>query len=127
ACAIAPDGTLYVGIEPAMLFRSADGGTTWTRLAAIDALPTRASWYFPPPPHQPHVRSIDFLPHAARSVLAGVEVGGVLLSPDGGVSWREMNDGVHVDVHTVRPDPGQPGRLIAVTGDGVYRSEDDGE
>jgi len=38
-----------------------------------------------------------------------------------------MNSGVHVDVHTVRPDPSRPGGLIAVTGGGVYVSDDNGE
>jgi len=62
SCAIGPDGKLYVGVEPAMVFRSDDAGETWKRLDKIDELPTRESWYFPPPPHEPHVRSIDFLP-----------------------------------------------------------------
>jgi photosystem II stability/assembly factor-like uncharacterized protein len=124
ASAIAPDGSLYVGTEPAMVFRSDDRGGTWRRLSAIDELPTRPSWTFPPPPHEPHVRSIDFLPDDPHSVLVGIEVGGVLLSRDRGESWREMNDGVYVDVHQVRPDPATPGRLLAVTGAGLYISED---
>jgi photosystem II stability/assembly factor-like uncharacterized protein len=125
AAAIADDGTMYVGTEPAMIFRSDDRGETWSRSSAIDDLPTRGQWYFPPPPHQPHVRSIDFLPGQQRSVLVGVEVGGVLLSRDRGETWQEMNNGVYVDVHGVRPDPASPGRLIAVTGNGTYVSEDD--
>ena len=127
SCAIGPDGKTYVGIEPAMIFRSEDAGDTWKRLDRIDELPTREKWYFPPPPHQPHVRSIDFLPTAESSLLVGVEVGGVLLSDDYGEGWKEENNGVNVDVHTVRPDPSQPGSLIAVTGGGVYISEDNGE
>jgi photosystem II stability/assembly factor-like uncharacterized protein len=127
ACAIGPDGSLYVGIEPAMIFRSCDDGKSWKRFDSIDELPTRANWYFPPPPHEPHVRSIDFLPNEPSSVLAGVEVGGVLLSRDYGETWKEMNNGVHVDVHTVRPDPSGSGLMIAVTGGGLYVSEDNGD
>ena len=127
SCAIGPDDMLYVGTEPAMIFRSDDSGETWKRLDKIDELSTRESSYFPPPPHEPHVRSIDFLPGSETSVLAGVEVGGVLLSDDCGDTWREMNNGVHVDVHTVRPDPSRAGGLIAVTGGGVYISDDNGE
>ena len=127
SCAIGPTGKLYVGIEPAMVFCSDDASETWNRLDQIDELPTREHWYFPPPPHLPHVRSIDFLPNSENSVLVGVEVGGVLLSVDDGETWREMNNGVNVDVHTVRPDPSQPGRLIAVTGGGLYVSEDNGK
>ena len=127
ATAIGPDGNFYVGTEPAMVFRSDDEGETWRRSDQIDELPTREEWYFPGPPHQPHVRSIDFLPDAEASVLIGVEVGGVVHSSDHGDSWVELNNGLHVDVHTVRPDPSQPGRLIAVTGKGLYVSENNGD
>lgn len=127
ACAIGPDGKFYVGIEPAMVYRSDDDGETWKRLNQIDQLPTREKWYFPPPPHLPHVRSIDFLSGDDTSVLVGVEVGGVLLSHDYGDTWEELNNGVDVDVHTVRPNPSKAGHLIAVTGGGVYISEDGGQ
>jgi photosystem II stability/assembly factor-like uncharacterized protein len=121
SCAIAPDGTFFVGTEPAMIFRSQDYGANWQRSDGIDQLPTRQDWYFPPPPHQPHVRSIDFIGGQSEKVLVGV-----LLSEDGGDSWEERNDEVYLDVHTVRPDPSQPGSLVAVTGRGFYASEDDG-
>ena len=82
SCAVGPDGALYVGIEPAMIHRSDDGGESWRRLDAIDRLPSRPTWTFPPPPHEPHVRSIDFLTGEPASVLVGVEVGGVIVSRD---------------------------------------------
>src|SRR5688572_9414550 len=50
AAAIAPDGSVYVGTEPAMIFRSDDRGATWHRSDGIDQLPTRSEWSFPPPP-----------------------------------------------------------------------------
>ncbi len=127
ATAIGPDGQFYVGTSPAMIFRSGDEGRTWRRADKIDELPTRAQWSFPIPPHQPHVRSIDFLPDAAASVLIGVEVGGVVYSADHGDSWSERNNGLDLDVHTVRPDPSQPGHLIAATGYGLYLSENHGD
>ncbi|MEE9278529.1 MAG: hypothetical protein V3V06_08970 [Dehalococcoidia bacterium] len=126
SCAVAPDGAYYVGIEPAMILRSDDQGAGWTRCDAIDHLPSREQWTFPPPPHEPHVLSIDFLPDDPAGILAGVEVGGVLLSRDRGGTWHELNAGVYADIHSVRPDPSQPGRLLAVTGDGFYASETGG-
>ena len=127
SCAVAPDGAFYVGTEPAMVLRSDDAGETWRRSDKIDGLPTRGDWCFPPAPHQPHVRSIDFLPGKPETILAGVEVGGVLFSTDRGETWEELNNGVYEDVHTLRPDPSQPGRLVAVTGKGFYASEDGGD
>jgi photosystem II stability/assembly factor-like uncharacterized protein len=124
SCAIGADGAYYVGMEPAMIARSDDAGETWRRLDAIDALPTRGEWTFPPPPHEPHVLSIDFL--ADEALLAGVEVGGAIVSADRGESWAERNDGIYVDVHSVRPAGSDPDRVYAVTGNGFYASEDDG-
>jgi photosystem II stability/assembly factor-like uncharacterized protein len=126
SCAVGPGGEWYAGIEPAMVFRSRDRGATWTRLSTIDELPTRGEWTFPPPPHQPHVLSIDSLPGRPETVLAGIEVGGVILSEDGGETWREMNRGIYVDVHSVRPHPSDADQLFAVTGAGFYASDDGG-
>ena len=126
SCAIGPSGAFYVGVEPAVVHRSDDGGDTWRRFDAIDDLPTRSEWTFPPPPHEPHVLSIDFLPGEPEGLLAGIEVGGVIVSRDGGASWGELNSGVYVDIHSVRPDPSQPGHLYAVTGAGFYASENGG-
>ncbi|MBI4220585.1 MAG: hypothetical protein HY682_10600 [Chloroflexi bacterium] len=126
ACAISPRGVLYVGAEPAMVHWSVDEGKTWNTAEAIDHLPTRDDWYFPPPPHKPHVRSIDFFPGDPETVLVGIEVGGFIVSPDGGISWEEMNEGINVDVHTARPDPSNPRCIYAVTGGGFHASEDGG-
>ncbi len=125
SCAVSPDGVLYVGIEPAMILRSRDDGATWERLAAIDDLPTRDEWSFPPPPHEAHVLSIDFLPGKPDHVVAGIEVGGAIRSEDGGDTWEERNEGLYVDVHSLRPDS-TPDRLYAVTGSGFYATEDGG-
>lgn len=126
ACAVSPDGTLYVGSEPAMVHWSAGGGKTWRKAEAVDRLPTRKDWDFPPPPHLPHVRSIDFLPGDPKTVLVGIEVGGFIVSRDGGNSWEEMNSGLNVDVHTARPDPSNPAHFYAVTGGGFHASMDAG-
>ena len=126
ACNIGFQGTYYMGTEPAMVYRSDDLGETWLRLSQIDNLPTRDKWYFPPPPHEPHVRSIDFLDGNDANVIVGIEVGGVLMSRNYGEIWQEFNCGIDIDVHTVRPDPGNSDYIIAVTGGGVYVTENRG-
>jgi hypothetical protein len=39
----AVNGTIYAGVEPAGLFRSDDGGATWTHVAGLTNHPTRAA------------------------------------------------------------------------------------
>lgn len=144
---------------------SADGGAGWEGAGGFASLPSRASWSFPAPPHQPHVLSIECFRSAAGTatggiaravafgnyrclgdgrraaqgdpcspapalpvgvivmcwqhyvyvlppalatgtkalhVVVGVEVGGALLSANGGRGWREANEGLYVDVHSLR-------------------------
>ena len=91
AAAIGPDGRFYVGTEPAMVFRSDDGGRTWRRSDKIDELPTREKWYFYPARRISRTYGPStFSPNAEASVLVGVEVGGVVYSPDYGDSWSEL-------------------------------------
>lgn len=50
-------------------------------------------------------------------VVAGIEVGGALLSSNGGASWRDTSKGgLYEDVHSCRVDPWDPSRWYAVTG-----------
>ncbi|GAB4823837.1 hypothetical protein N2152v2_010883 [Parachlorella kessleri] len=123
SCAVSESAHhLYVGTEPADVFHSADGGKSWHGSHGFQDMPSRASWNFPAPPHQPHVLSIEVLKasagrHDAVGVLAGVEVGGALLSRDFGGSWEERNNGLYVDVHSCRIDPHNLRRWFAVAGE----------
>jgi photosystem II stability/assembly factor-like uncharacterized protein len=68
-------------------------------------------------------------------------VGGVLLSEDGGESWRDVRDPIDMDVHSVVFDPVNSSTLYAATGGGenfpaptpppkgrpLYRSQDGGK
>ena len=56
--AIGPaDGTLYAGTEPSRLFVLRDGAE-WTELEALQDIPSRERWSFPPRPWTHHVRWI---------------------------------------------------------------------
>ena len=118
-CVVGPGGKIYVGTEPRMVLLNDNGGGDWKRLSQMDDLPTRENWYFPPPPHQPQVQSIDVLPDAEGSVLVGIEVGDPAVSDDYGSSRREMNSGIHVDVQNVRPNSFLPSHLVADTDGGL--------
>ncbi|MFQ5893932.1 MAG: WD40/YVTN/BNR-like repeat-containing protein, partial [Nitrospinota bacterium] len=37
-------GTVFAGVEPAALFKSEDGGDTWTEVTGLTGHPTREKW-----------------------------------------------------------------------------------
>lgn len=128
AVAAAPDvpGELFVGASHARLLHSVDHGRTFRECAAFLKLPGRDRWSFPPPPHIPHVRAIEFDPRDPATVYVGVEEGGVARSRDRGESFELLNSGIYEDVHSLAVDPQNPRRLYATTGAGFYLSENRG-
>lgn len=116
---------LYAGTHPAHLYVSEDRGETWQELTGFQDLPSRDQWHTPRHRNEAHVRSLGAHPDAPDRVVAGVEVGGVHVSEDGGETWIERRSGVHDDVHHVLIR----GRdhYVASCGGGLYRTEDAGE
>jgi len=83
--AVSPvDGAVYAGTEPSRLFRSRDEGEHWEELEALQSIPSRHTWSFPPRPWTSHVRWIAPSPHNAQVLLVGIELGGLMYSADGG-------------------------------------------
>ncbi len=124
---LAPHGpeTIYVGTEPPALYRSRDGGRSFERLSGIEQLSSRPSWeFFYPPFEAGHIHGLAIHPERPERIFAGVEVGALIHSEDGGRSWREALVG-H-DVHRVAVDPLDPDRVLAGTGEGLYVSPDAG-
>ena len=124
--AIGPDGTLYAGTEPSMLFRSDDRGETWVELAALRELPSAPTWSFPPRPWTSHVRWIAPSPHDPARLLVGIELGGVMLSADGGETWADHRPGAQPDAHALAWHPTAEGRAYEAGGGGAARSRDGG-
>ncbi len=118
-------GRLYLGVSPALLYVSNDGGKTWKACDSMRRIPGYETWTFPPSPHIPHVRSIAMDPSQAGAIYVGVEEGGVYRTADEGVTWESLNEGLYWDVHTVLP-ASHSGRLYATTGNGFHRSDNGG-
>jgi photosystem II stability/assembly factor-like uncharacterized protein len=121
------DGTVYAGTEPSRLFASHDEGTTWEALDGLLELPSRPTWSFPPRPWTSHVRWIAPSPHDASLLLAGIELGGVMRSADGGRTWEDHRPGAQRDVHCLAWHPRVEGRAYEAGGGGSAYSVDGGE
>ena len=90
------------------IFRSADGGSAWS----------------------PSSRNLDtaYIGNVAggSSLYAGVVAQGVFESADGGATWRRLPLDPEASVRFLGPMVAESGRIFAVTGTGIARSEDDG-
>lgn len=117
----------------AHLYRSKDGGATWTALGAA-------------PQHAPGVRDSalnaiwGLAQDADGRLYAGIDPAGLFFSDDDAESWQAV-EGLNehrtrtlweparggFSVHSIQPHPGDPRILVAaVSAGGVYRSEDRG-
>lgn len=114
--AIAPGGSLFAGTDDAGVFRSTDGGASWTSLPAF--------------PGRPIVECLAFTSDgtlvAGTNSGSGNRPGGIFKSVDGGTSWSSINTGLpYPMVYTVTVEP--TGTLYCHPwGYGVYRSNDGG-
>jgi photosystem II stability/assembly factor-like uncharacterized protein len=124
--AFGPDGTLYAGCEPSALHVRRDG-EPWRELAALRELPSAPTWSFPPRPWTSHVRWIAPSPHDADVVLAGIELGGLMRTADGGETWADHRPGAQRDVHALAWQPAEPGRAYEAAGGGAAWSRDGGD
>jgi photosystem II stability/assembly factor-like uncharacterized protein len=122
----AADGAVYAGCEPSMLFRSRDGGGSWEELTALRSIPSAPAWSFPPRPWTSHVRWIAPSPHDALLLLVGIELGGVMRSDDGGLSWDDHRPGAQRDAHALAWHPRDAGRAYEAAGGGAAWSFDAG-
>ncbi|WP_232685757.1 sialidase family protein [Halobacterium zhouii] len=153
AVGASPDGRVYAGTRPAHVYvaqtsggeQANDGAASlgelaWRELEAFQELPSRDEWRLPRHENLAQVRDLNVHPDEPDRVVAGVEVGGVHVSDDGGETWTERRgaggtdgesdveagneSGVDDDVHelaVVGPD-----EFVAATGFGLFRTTDAG-
>lgn len=119
-------GVIWAGTEPSAIFRSEDGGQTWRECPALTQLPSAPTWRFPPRPWTSHVRWIAPDPVEPGRIFAGIELGGVMRTLDGGVTWEDRKPGSQHDAHVLRTHPSAPGRVYEVAGGGFAESHDGG-
>ena len=118
---------LWVGVEPAGVHRSIDGGQTWHDMSdAFRAVPSALDWTYPEPPYQARVRALAQVSGAGGGLLAGIEIGGLVRSFDSGEHWVTSDENLDEDVHAVAIHPGDQQFVLAATGDGMFCSRDQG-
>ncbi len=86
------EGELWAGVEPAALFRSTDGGRSWSGVPALNEHPERKDWY--PGGGGLCLHTVLPYPDDAARMLVGASAVGVFGSGDAGRSWRLMNGGI---------------------------------
>lgn len=130
--------SLYAGVQPAGLFRSDDGGTSWRHLSGLRDHPSRPDW-------QPGGAGLilhGLVPHPEdeRQLWVAISAAGVFHTADGGETWEPRNRGTRADfnpedqrypefgqcVHCLVTAPGMPDRLYQQNHCGMYRSDDGG-
>jgi photosystem II stability/assembly factor-like uncharacterized protein len=131
-----PD-TVYAGVEDAALFRSTDGGRSWSELAGLRRHETGPSWH--PGAGGMCLHTILFDPKDARRIYAAISAAGAFRSDDGGESWRPINRGLRSAyipdpaaevghcVHRIAMHPSRPNVLFMQKHWDVMRSDDAGE
>jgi photosystem II stability/assembly factor-like uncharacterized protein len=119
-------GIVWVGTEPSALFRSVDGGDSWEERPTLRDLPSAPTWSFPPRPWTSHVRWIVPDPCMEQRLFVGIELGGVMRSLDGGLTWEDRKPGSQYDAHTLRAHPLAPDRIYEAAGGGYAETRDGG-
>jgi photosystem II stability/assembly factor-like uncharacterized protein len=115
---------LYVGTCPAAVFRSEDNGHTWSSVGDTSQVSFRNGWTHPKPPHSPRIIKLIVHPQREDCLIGGVQSGGVIVSDNGGQTWRNDKAGLSHQLTDLRMHPERPERLYATNFLGFYRSDD---
>ncbi|HEX6900815.1 MAG TPA: hypothetical protein VF789_13905 [Thermoanaerobaculia bacterium] len=92
------------------IWKSVNGGATWTRLGA---------------PSSNRVTDLVASPVPGRVYAAFSPLTGIFRSDDGGATWRRWDEGIDaVEILDLEIDPSDPGRLYAATDRGVWVLEE---
>jgi photosystem II stability/assembly factor-like uncharacterized protein len=94
-------GRLLAGTKPPRVFLSDDGGLSWSELEAFRRIPSRRFWLSPAelPSLTAYVLGLALSATDPDLILAGVELGAVVRSTDGGRAWQDHRPGALRDCH----------------------------
>jgi hypothetical protein len=121
-------GVVYAGTKsPPLIYRTEDGGANWEELAGFRRVRGRWWWWSPAePPFSAYVLALAISPSDPNVVLAGVELGALVRSADGGRTWSNHRPGAGRDCHQLRFHPHAPQWAYQAHGGGPAVSCDAG-
>jgi len=129
--------TVYAGVEDAALFRSTDGGDSWTEVRGLREHGSGSRWQ--PGAGGMCLHTIILDPQDTERIFVAISAAGVFRTDDGGVSWKPVNKGLLSDgiaspaaevghcVHNLAMHPARPATLFMQKHWDVMRSDDAGE
>lgn len=133
-----PD-VLWAGTIPGGLFRSDDGGDSWTLMESLWQREERAQW-FGGGYDNPGIHSIMVHPQNSDQLVLAISCGGVWKTSDNGASWEQLGEGLRAaymppeqanspvsqDPHMVRACPAKPEVMWMQHHNGIFHSTDGG-
>jgi photosystem II stability/assembly factor-like uncharacterized protein len=135
ALTVAGDRVL-VGVEPAGIFESRDGGATWSLRSTLEGQPG-SNWADPSQQPPGHLGLPAIMPHPDddRRFFAVVQGIGIFETTDDFASWTPRNKGLRAEwprpheeigfcVHTLVRSPADADRLYQQNHCGMHRSDD---
>ena len=129
--------TVYAGVEDAALFRSTDGGASWTEMSGLRKHGTGAKWQ--PGAGGMCLHTIMLDPTNAKRMYIAISAAGAFRTDDGGETWTPINKGLRSPqlpdqdaevghcVHHITMHPSHPERLYMQKHWDVMRSDDAGD
>ena len=133
---------VYCGTAPAAIYRSENGGDTWKRLT-FSQPSGMVEMGFPC-----RIIGLAADPNDPDAVYAGLEVGGIIRSKDGGDTWEDCSQALiqfaeqdylksrilsntdaegMMDTHALVLSAAQPGNVFLATRMGLFQSPDQGQ
>jgi photosystem II stability/assembly factor-like uncharacterized protein len=121
---------MFAGYESCEIYRSDNGGETWSQLPVSVRFPEVTV----APGANPAKRVLMLSGSMADANLlyGAIEVGGIIRSRDGGEHWENLSHGQYlnddpVDMHGVLACSWRPGTVLGVARAGMFRSSDWGD